>query len=85
MASKCIVQNFKFSAENDTVKGINELRTLQSTKSADNDNVLYEWFRQCLSEVGTVLMEKAKEFPTDLKISFLCEYSEGWLQSLNIG
>ncbi|XP_072324184.1 jerky protein homolog [Scyliorhinus torazame] len=75
---------FKFCAESDTVEGISERRTLHSAKSADHDGVLYEWFRQHrrkgLPVSGTMLMEKAKEFHTDLRISSACEYSQGWLQ-----
>ncbi|XP_041045228.1 tigger transposable element-derived protein 2-like [Carcharodon carcharias] len=75
---------FKFCAESDTVEGISERRTLHSAKSADHDNVLYEWFRQRRSEglpvSGAMLMEKAKQFHTELRISSACEYSQGWLQ-----
>ncbi|XP_048385233.2 LOW QUALITY PROTEIN: jerky protein homolog [Stegostoma tigrinum] len=75
---------FKFCAESDTVKGINERRMLHRAKSADHDNVLYKWFRQRRSEglpiSGAMLMEKAKQFLTDMKINSVCEYSQGWLQ-----
>nr|XP_014350815.1 PREDICTED: jerky protein-like isoform X1 [Latimeria chalumnae]XP_014350816.1 PREDICTED: jerky protein-like isoform X2 [Latimeria chalumnae] len=78
----------KFYAESDLNKGIAKRRTMHGAKSTDLDKLLYEWFNQRRSEgvpiSGPILVEKAKQFHEELKISEPCEFSTGWLHKFKL-
>uniref|UniRef100_K7F827 HTH CENPB-type domain-containing protein n=1 Tax=Pelodiscus sinensis TaxID=13735 RepID=K7F827_PELSI len=79
-------QNRAFVAESEAPTKRTELRqTLKMPKMAQLDVALFKWFSAKRSEgkpiTGPVLIEKAKQFHSQMNISESCVFSEGWLRN----
>ncbi|XP_055501907.1 jerky protein-like [Leucoraja erinacea] len=74
-----------FLAESDTTKGIDARHTLKKPKLSQLDSALYKWFLTKRSEgkqiTGPMLIEKAKDFHQEMKLTEQCAFSEGWLRN----
>jgi hypothetical protein len=74
-----------FLASSENVKGLLKRQTLKQPKLAQLDKVLYTWFTTMRSEgkpvTGPMIIEKAKSFYDEMKITDKCTFSEGWLRN----
>lgn len=74
----------QFVTDCDSMKQINNRKTMKAGKSTELDRVLVEWYRKCRNEglklTGNMIMEKAKVFHKELKIEGERDYGKGWLQ-----
>jgi hypothetical protein len=74
----------QFVAGSVSMAGISKRKTLRGPNNIDLDKMVYEWFRQHMSEgipiSGPMLMEKAKSYHKELKIEGDCDYFTGWLR-----
>jgi DDE superfamily endonuclease./Tc5 transposase DNA-binding domain./CENP-B N-terminal DNA-binding domain. len=74
-----------FLASSENVKDLLKRQTLKQPKLAQLDKVLYTWFTTMRSEgkpvTGPLIIEKAKSFYDEMKITEKCTFSEGWLRN----
>ncbi|XP_037659571.1 jerky protein homolog [Choloepus didactylus] len=76
-------QLLRFFASSDSNKALEHRRTLHTPKLEHLDRVLYEWFLAQRSEgvpvSGPMLIEKAKDFYEQMRLTEPCVFSGGWL------
>jgi hypothetical protein len=79
---------FKFASESESSNNIHQRRSMKRPKFEKLDDVLYVWFlerrRKGMPISGPMLIEKAREFHTNLNISEHCNFSIGWLTRFKI-
>ncbi|XP_066121647.1 jerky protein homolog [Saccopteryx bilineata] len=76
-------QLLRFFASSDSNKALERRRTLHTPKLEHLDRVLYEWFLGKRAEgvpvSGPMLIEKAKDFYEQMRLTEPCVFSGGWL------
>ncbi|XP_004484550.1 jerky protein homolog [Dasypus novemcinctus] len=76
-------QLLRFFASSDCNKALEQRRTLHTPKLEHLDRVLYEWFLAKRAEgvpvSGPMLIEKAKDFYEQMRLTEPCVFSGGWL------
>lgn len=76
-------QLLRFFASSDCNKALERRRTLHTPKLEHLDRVLYEWFLGKRAEgvpvSGPMLIEKAKDFYEQMRLTEPCVFSGGWL------
>lgn len=76
-------QLLRFFANSDSNKALEQRRTLHTPKLEHLDRVLYEWFLGKRAEgvpvSGPMLIEKAKDFYEQMRLTEPCVFSGGWL------
>lgn len=76
-------QLLRFFASSDSNKALERRRTLHTPKLEHLDRVLYEWFLVKRAEgvpvSGPMLIEKAKDFYEQMRLTEPCVFSGGWL------
>lgn len=74
----------EFFADSDSPLEMADRKTMHSVKNKDLDKVMIEWFRQRRREnvplTGPILMQQAKIFHKEMKLTNSSEYSTGWLK-----
>jgi hypothetical protein len=76
-------QLLRFFANSDSNQALEQRRTLHTPKLEHLDRVLYEWFLVKRAEgvpvSGPMLIEKAKDFYEQMRLTEPCVFSGGWL------
>ncbi|XP_059104090.1 jerky protein homolog [Peromyscus eremicus] len=76
-------QLLRFFASSDSHQALEQRRTLHTPKLEHLDRVLYEWFLVKRAEgipvSGPMLIEKAKDFYKQMRLTEPCVFSGGWL------
>ncbi|KAM5280713.1 jerky protein homolog [Ctenodactylus gundi] len=76
-------QLLRFFASSDSSQALAQRRTLHTPKLEHLDRVLYEWFLVQRAEgipvSGPMLIEKAKDFYEQMRLTEPCVFSGGWL------
>lgn len=76
-------QLLRFFASSDSRQALEQRRTLHTPKLEHLDRVLYEWFLVKRAEgipvSGPMLIEKAKDFYKQMRLTEPCVFSGGWL------
>lgn len=76
-------QLLSFFASSDSRQALEQRRTLHTPKLEHLDRVLYEWFLVKRAEgipvSGPMLIEKAKDFYKQMRLTEPCVFSGGWL------
>ncbi|XP_027808455.3 jerky protein homolog [Marmota flaviventris] len=76
-------QLLRFFANSDSNQALEQRRTLHTPKLEQLDRVLYEWFLVKRAEgvpvSGPMLIEKAKDFYEQMRLTEPCVFSGGWL------
>ncbi|XP_008849261.1 jerky protein homolog [Nannospalax galili] len=76
-------QLLRFFASSDSRQALEQRRTLHTPKLEHLDRVLYEWFLVKRAEgipvSGPMLIEKAKDFYEQMRLTEPCVFSGGWL------